>query len=204
MLNKLILLIQPIILMLIWSCSGTNPGTTESIPNGLFWVDSIPKTNWRVIVKPAGDDIYFLAQSPASATTVGAQLSILRKGQIFLQDSLHQFYRQIQADTIRFPLFRDLPLDDEWFARITSVTPFTGGLATCHYKKGKLYENHSVRSQWLAYGLVQWPGNVSNKFLEERLKLAIIESENPEMRQVYQTALRRISMSGPIKLENIE
>lgn len=180
------------------------PGKTESIPEGLFWVDSIPKTNWKVIAKPAGDDIYFLSQSPISATTVSAQLSILQKGQLFLQDSLRQFYHEIQADTIQFPLFRDLPLDEDWFIRTTSVAPFMGALATCHYKKGKRYENHSVRRQWLAYGLVQWPDNVRNELLEERLKLAIIESSNPEIRQLYQTALRRISLSGPIKFSGAE
>lgn len=187
------------LVLLIFNCAGTSPEVEESLPAGLVFVDSIPKVGWHTIVKPDGDDIYFLTQSPVSASTLAAQLSILGKGQIFLQDSLRQFYERIQADTIRFSVFRGLTLDEDWLIKITSTTPFTGGLVTCHYKKGKIYENHTVRRQWLAYGLVQWPGNVTSKFLEERLKLAIAESSRPEDRQIYQSSLRRINMAGSIK-----
>ena len=191
----------PLLWLFFIACSSTKPEFDESIPQGLVFTDSTPHQNWHYIAIPEGNDIYFLAQSPISATTVGAQLSIIRQGQLFLQDSLRRFYSQIQHDTINYPVFKELSLDEDWLIKLTSTTPFTGSLATCHYKKGKLYENHMVRRQWLAYGLVQWPGNLRNKLLEERLRLAIRDSQSATDRRNYQIALREV-LAAPIKLGN--
>lgn len=183
-------------------CAGPQAAIETQIPQGVVFTDSIPRKDWSKIELPQGNDIYFIGRSPLAASTTAAQLNIIRQGQIFLQDSLQRFYQQIRHDTLNYPVFQELTLEDTWFSDLTRQEPFTGALVSCHYKKGKIYENYSVRRQWLAIGLVQWPNHLHNSVLEARLRLAIRESTTPAERQAYQAALTDLS-ANPVIL-NIE
>lgn len=196
--------ISVLLVIVLAGCAGSPKSEYALIPEGVVFTDSIPRTGWSTIELPTGDDIYFIGQSPPAASTTAAQLNIIRQGQLFLLDSLQRFYSQIRRDTVNYPVFRDLPLEDEWFDGLTKHEPFTGALATCHYKKGKIYENYSVRRQWVARGLVQWPNHVRNKLLEERLRLAIRESTSSAERQEFQSALLEISASPVILRQEVK
>lgn len=182
-------------------CVGSSVNSLDTdIPSGLVITDSIPSTGWSDLPLPKGNAIYFIGESPPSATTIAAQLNIIRQGQLFLLDSLQRFYSRVQNDSANYGVFRTLPLDLTWLDNLANHEPFTGTLVTCHYKKGKIYENYSVRRQWIAKGLVQWPQHLFNDLLEERLRLAIRESNTSADRQKYQSVLLEIS-AQPVMLD---
>ncbi len=187
-----------VIAAVITNCSSSTPVATPALPAGLIFTDSIPKTGWGNIPPPSRAQLYYIYQTPVCLSQQAARDSILAAGQLFLLDTLTRFYHLVQRDTVKYAFLADLPLDSAWLKTEVAHPPFTGSLSTCHYKKGKAYVNHTVRRRWLALGKVEWPDNLMNTLLEERIKLAIRNSTNPSQRQFLQLAIRDV-ITAPIK-----